>query len=336
MWTYDTTNERWIDPNTGGKLESPPVLFFANLSTEQIQFKTFDGTDYADDTQFASAISFEFSLDNDWIHKLEGALTTGYSGAVTSIQISGITTAPPETGEIILENAAGETETIAYTAVADNGSNIYTFTVSVTLTYVYVLGDDADVKEEVILRIENSDIDSSSKATGLFTLTCDALTRGGMLATKKNPEASDVKCEWKAYNGTPRIIKTLQEDFRFRNLLDYEGIVAPVTPGNYYTKAESDARYIGNYQEVSTTSTLTLPNWMNVVYLTGTITVTLPIPTSYMEIYLITKDANVQTINPNGKTINGVSGNQTLTPQYNGYHLIWDGSNWINPNQSIV
>lgn len=80
----------------------------------------------------------------------EGSANAGYSGGVTSIFVKemryGLTDIPV-TGKLRLVNSAGQQDDIAYTAFSvTNG--VYEFTVSATLTYVYLEDDNVIVIDE--------------------------------------------------------------------------------------------------------------------------------------------------------------------------------------------
>lgn len=75
------------------------------------------------------------------------ALTSGYSGVVTSITADGFDFVPDTEGELILINSTGQTEKVAYTARSES-AGVYTFTVSDTLTYVYADNDSCVIRLE--------------------------------------------------------------------------------------------------------------------------------------------------------------------------------------------
>ena len=243
-YTIDTTNRRWVDSD-GFELRVSPILFYKHLTEWTLNFKTNDGQgNLTNDTQFASAAAFSIGIDNDFIHELRGNLTAAKSGAVTEITIDGITVTPPDTGEIILENSAGERETVAYTAWTLS-TGVYTFTVSATLTYTYADNDSADVKEELMVKIENGGIDSTNKATGVFIATIDTDTRGYLLSVLDSASATEPIFEFTAYDGSGNKIQSYQLDIVCRNIIENDAATPPAAPAsNYYTKTESDARYI--------------------------------------------------------------------------------------------
>lgn len=79
-----------------------------------------------------------------WLFKpvsaIEGAATQAHSGAIASIKAGGMTGTPGDTGYLVLQNSAGEAETVEYSAksLADG---VCTFTVSATLKYSYAKND---------------------------------------------------------------------------------------------------------------------------------------------------------------------------------------------------
>jgi len=242
-YNIDTTNRRWADPADGQPVAQLPVLFYKNLTEWTLQFVTNSGNGApVNDTRFASLAAFSASGDNDFIHTLDGLIVeTTLSGAITELTISGITVTPPATGEIILENAAGQRETISYTNVVASGAN-YVFTVAVTLTYSYVAGDDGDVKEALMFKIENSAINSTGKATGLFVLEIDTDTRAYLIATLNQSQAVEPYFEFVGYDGLGNKVETFQVPIVCRNIIENDAATPPPAPtSSYYTKTESDA-----------------------------------------------------------------------------------------------
>jgi hypothetical protein len=73
---------------------------------------------------------------------LQTTITAG--NAVTSITVSGLTSAPASTGTLQLINSAGKRETVSYTARVAAGAN-YTFTVNKTFTYSYATSNVCNV-----------------------------------------------------------------------------------------------------------------------------------------------------------------------------------------------
>jgi len=73
-----------------------------------------------------------------------GTLAANYSGAVTTIRINDVESYNSYgSGILRLINAAGQSEEVAYTEVANVSGAIYDFTVDATLTYEYLTGEKA-------------------------------------------------------------------------------------------------------------------------------------------------------------------------------------------------
>lgn len=124
----------------------------------------------------SDTITCEAAVDDDNVNYYEGALTATKTGAITSITMDGITS--PDiyaTGKLYLRNAAGEDETIDYSAYSLNGS-VYTFTVSVTLAHSYAENDICRLIAQPLIAVENADINQTNKATGLFSITLYSYT----------------------------------------------------------------------------------------------------------------------------------------------------------------
>jgi hypothetical protein len=62
------------------------------------------------------------------------------AGAITEITVSGLTSAPAATGQVLLKNAAGKYEFVNYTASTVDGAD-YDLTVSATIVNSYAQGD---------------------------------------------------------------------------------------------------------------------------------------------------------------------------------------------------
>jgi hypothetical protein len=115
------------------------------------------GISFVDDAGVAVALgaadTFQLAVDSDFVHTCDtGAANAGYSGAVTSIVVKGLTSASiPSTGFIVLTNGAGQSDRVAYTAKSGTVPGNITFTVSATLTYVYLTDNVITVEDELML-----------------------------------------------------------------------------------------------------------------------------------------------------------------------------------------
>ena len=72
---------------------------------------------------------------------LGAALT---AGAITTVKVSGLSSAPESVGQVLMKNAAGNYELINYTAATLNGAD-YDLTVSSTIAQSYAMGDYAAI-----------------------------------------------------------------------------------------------------------------------------------------------------------------------------------------------
>jgi hypothetical protein len=198
-------------------------------------------TPYTDFT--GSSISSSAVIDNDYDHVDEGTLATGLTGAITEIEINGLTNPPLQEGFIQLVNAADESETVEYTAVTTGttGTTGLLFTVNTTLNYTYQAGDESNVNDPAL--IKTTDIDETNKDTGLFIITMDANSR---------PYIREIKGQSALTKGKTRLehqVRDSEGDLAFvadfeiecRNIMDDDGVIPPPDNGNYYTKSETDA-----------------------------------------------------------------------------------------------
>ena len=240
-WYYDTNNNTFYDGGLGGELFPKPALYFANLATRQLQFSTNVAGTYANDDRFASAVAFQLAIRNSWVREVRRVLAAGYSGAVTSITITGLDEAPEGTGTLVLVNDDYNADSVSYTGVVNNTGGSYTFTVSKTLDYIYESGDIGGFKTDLMALVENANINSTNKATGLFSFVIDTETRGFQIATRDKSRASSPKIEWQAFDSSGKRIETQQESIQALNIINYVGIAPPVNVLDYYTKTEVDA-----------------------------------------------------------------------------------------------
>ena len=193
-------------------------------------------------TGFAGqAISSSAVIDNDYKHVNDGILVGALSGAITSIEISGLTDIPLATGFIQLINAVGQFETVNYTAIASNGLNTV-FTVSATLVNAYIIGDKGNVSDPAL--IKTIDIDETQKDTGIFTITIDANSLPYLRAIEGTSAISGCQFEHQVKDSDPKLIFVSSFDFVCNNTRDDDGAIPPPEDGNYYTKVESNASFL--------------------------------------------------------------------------------------------
>jgi hypothetical protein len=212
-------------------------------------------TDFTGQTITPSAV-----IDNDFDHVDSGTLVTGVSGAITEIEIQGLTNPPLQTGFIQLVNAADESETVEYTAVTTGGTGLL-FTVSTTLTYSYDAGDESNVNDPAL--IKTSDIDQTDKDTGLFVVTFDANSRPYIRAIKgkSNLTIGTTEFELQVRDSDGDLSFVARFDIQCKNIMDDDGVIPPPENGNYYTKPETDALLGGKMDKVPTAVTGNIPEF---------------------------------------------------------------------------
>lgn len=190
-------------------------------------------------------LTFTANVDNNWNHYFQGYLSGAKSGAVIAIGVSGMgTNVPAVAGRLKLTNSSNQSETVDYTNWS-YANGIYAFTVSATLAYSYALSDSCRVLEPCMVKAFNADINQASMATGILTVLFDALNTQFEKQVIGMAEAKNCGFELQAYDTTPERVFLLQADtFVCRNIRDDEAAIAPAPSGNYYTKTESDAKYM--------------------------------------------------------------------------------------------
>jgi len=162
--------------STGAVLNNKPFLALEDLASWDLRIKSNTaGTISAVD--LSSCVSFSGTVDVDFKHEvIAGALTAGFTGAITALTIDGVATTPPLAGVIILENGAGEVDSVAYSSWTLN-TGVYTFVVDATLDHTYLNNDIAEIENtSPCVRILNTDIDSTNKGTGILicSIDCDS------------------------------------------------------------------------------------------------------------------------------------------------------------------
>jgi hypothetical protein len=240
---YDVIGARRCD-SAGSSASDPVFLAYQQYDTWRVMIKTnIEGTVAALDC--TSVSSWQGAVAADFTHEMiAGALTAGYSGAVTSIRIDGLTSAtPPTVGIMLLTNAAAESEYVSYTAWTLNGTGDYTFTVSATLTYVYLNNDVAEVENTPpVVRITDAQVDDAQKATGQIDVTLDADTSTFASQVGTNQTLAGW-FELRGYDASANLIVYVLFAVTLLNTLDPSPTTSPPTGGACYTKAEALALF---------------------------------------------------------------------------------------------
>ena len=228
--------------STGATLTAKPSIAYGEYANWEIRVKTNTaGTVAAVD--LSSCNTFSAAIDTDFAHTvIDGALTAGFSGAVTAITANGFTSTPPAAGVLTLTNGAGETESVSYSEWSLNAGT-YTFTVSATLTYIYLTADDCDAENTApCVRTLNASITSTNKATGILVVPLDANTATFLNAVGTYESVAGY-FEVRGYNVSSQMIFFARFPVELINALDPSLTIPPGVASNYYTKAEGDARY---------------------------------------------------------------------------------------------
>jgi hypothetical protein len=122
---YNVVSRRAVD-STGSDLgsDAKPYIRFREQPVFDLRFVNSDLTPY---TGLASAVSFSAAVDNDWRHYIIGTTEDALDGALTSIDVLGVSAADsaslPKTGSAIIVDASGQTDSFAYSALTIGATN---------------------------------------------------------------------------------------------------------------------------------------------------------------------------------------------------------------------
>lgn len=176
---YIDEDNSWPLDFEGAKSFNYPKLKYGDkvpfaLKIRSMQSGTIANSNWSDATTFRAAFVQDFDHT-----KAPGALTAGFTGAVTAVTVDGFASAPPACGFIRLVNDAGLYESLYYSSYSGtwaSSATVLTFAVDATLANTYLTDDlcEFDVSPPMA-RALNADIISTGKATGDFTVTLDAL-----------------------------------------------------------------------------------------------------------------------------------------------------------------
>jgi hypothetical protein len=222
----------------------PYIYAKENISVDlQIVKNYVDENTFEEYTGFAGeSISCTATIDNDFFHVDKGSIVdASLTGAITSVEISGLDNAPTQTGFIQLKNAANEKESVDYTAVTVNGSNLV-FTVDKTLDFSYVAGDQGNVSDPPLIKTLNVNIDQTNKDTGRFIITLDADSAVLVDQIEGKPKLTDTKFEFKVKGADTKLAFVALFDFNVKNTQDDDGTIPPpADSSDFYDRTETDA-----------------------------------------------------------------------------------------------
>jgi hypothetical protein len=239
----------YADDNTAISLERFPYILYG----EQIDINLQLVEDAVDFTPYAGlvgeTVACTAAVDNDWVHYysavLDAAPSAGLTGAITEVTVASLSTEPVSSGTITLIDSSNNSESISYTSVTDNGSGGYTFTVDATLSNTYVDDDTVRVKESLLIKTSNDNIDQTDKDTGLFVITLDGSTEPFQQAAQNTDQITGCLFEMQIRDAATDLILVLQFQFLLFNILDDEGALPPPVDNDYYTEAEVNALLSG-------------------------------------------------------------------------------------------
>jgi hypothetical protein len=238
--------DRVVD-QSGSALSSEflPRLNFDEIATWRITVLDTD----LDPVDLSHVATWKFATAADWDSgTIAGELNAALSaGAITSIQVKGLASAPPSTGLVALTNAGLDTESVWYSATSLEGG-VYTLTVAATLAHSYAEDDAAVVDTSPpTTRALDDDIDATDSATGVIVPAID--TRNPVFLAAVNGKAAWVAItgELLGYDSDGLCVEVYQFPCLARGLVDPNtGDALPGPPSNYWTKSEADAKYAIN------------------------------------------------------------------------------------------
>ena len=242
---WDRTNSKWISgsSDTSQVYTDAATPYIRQREKIALDFNVYDVA--TDGTQTAytgwdGAFTFRFFIDNDWTQVIDSELAAGVGpGAITLVTCptADFSTAPLTTGRLILTNGAGLSETVDYTSYVTNGAN-YDFTCSTTLTNTYLTADDCDLVESNLVEAQNSDIDSTNKATGRLIVTLDADNTAYIAAAQASSggEITDSKWELQVLDGSLDLVDSITGEFKTYALLADDFSLPPPGPSVIYQK----------------------------------------------------------------------------------------------------
>jgi len=227
----------------GNPLENTaqPFIRLGETAVYDIQYLNSDTVSDVYTGLAGTAISATASVDNDWIHFFDGKLTAAASGAITQLAVgySGDGYINP-TGQLQLENAAGDQETVEYTAFTVSNGN-YTFAVAATLANSYASGATCRIAQTPLIAAASVDITHKDTGRLLVTLCADNKRYVNALNNTKEITACalSVQIYGAAADGeTAPLILAQEFDFRCLNLRNYNRIAPAPINNNYLTSAQ--------------------------------------------------------------------------------------------------
>ena len=115
--------------------------------------------------------------------------------------------------------------------------------VSDASTWAAAIDDDFNSASAPMVRVLNADIDSSGAANGIISVELDANTATFLSALSTNEKIA-AYFELRGLSVGGKILHYIEFPITARNTIDPSGGTPPDPVGNYYTKTESDSKYL--------------------------------------------------------------------------------------------
>lgn len=185
----NTTTGEWFDKFGVPFRDQMPQVSFQGRETIRIYTVTatpdagelgIDPSSWEVDTQWsAMGANAQITVDNDYIHKIKGVLSSPVSaGSVTSVSVKLANTVTesqvPVNGTLIFYNAAGQTEKLNYTS-RDISGNVTVFATDGTLANSYASNDSVDVPQAPYCAARMTDNSAPGNGMFEFDLVADSL-----------------------------------------------------------------------------------------------------------------------------------------------------------------
>ena len=235
-------NDRNAYDASGNVLSGLAIPYIYSREKIQLELKIqLDGQAYA----ISGVNIWSAAVDNDFKHFSDGSLLSPLSGVVTGFAIEGLTEtdndSSPATGYCQLTNSAGENESITYLSKSCV-NNIVSLTTNSSLSNNYSIGDSARIVENLLIKSDNSMIDSTSAETsGIIYITLDANTLPYINEIEGSSSIDSTKFELQGKDAQSNIIFVASFDFVCLGTLDDSGAVPPGPTSDYYNKNEITA-----------------------------------------------------------------------------------------------
>jgi hypothetical protein len=137
----------------------------------------------------------------------------------------------------------GEVPSWEIHVVTVSGTTLTAVNMSTAIAFASAVDDDFAISSDPWVRVLDADIVSTNKAAGIVTVPVDSNT--STFATGiGTSESALAYFELRGLNAGGELVFYVRFAISAKNTLDPAGGVPPAPTGNYYTKTESDAKYL--------------------------------------------------------------------------------------------